>query len=101
LSAAPGEDERDVSVAFKPSTPEARALRRLRTGRSSQFPATLAAAFSREFGLPVSGRLGRNGTLLLRPDTEAITNLLVERLRLCPEVEYAQRNFLLKGIRER
>lgn len=100
LSATPGEDERDVSVAFKPFTGEARGLRRLLAGTSSRLPAKLTAAFSREFGLPLLGRPGGNGTLLLRPDTEAITSLLVERLRLCPEVEYAQRNFLLKGIRD-
>jgi hypothetical protein len=100
LSAVPGEDDRDVSVAFRPSTGEARGLRRLRAGRSSPLAAKLTAAFSREFGLPLLGRLGGNGTLLLRPDTEAITTMLVERLRLCPEVEYAQPNFLLEGIRE-
>ncbi len=101
---APGAGELAAGVRARlaPSSPEAREVARaaaLPRREEPLEPLEVTRRLQSRVGFPLANRLGDSGELVIEPDLAALTREVVRRLSERPEIQYAQLNHIVRGLR--
>ncbi len=85
-------------VTFEAGNPQAGCISKTRDESRKLNGCNPAAELSEQSGVPLKGRAHDEERLLVEIDMPALTRVLVERLKVLPDIESAQPNFIM-GIR--
>jgi hypothetical protein len=86
-----------VAVAFQPGSPQGQAMAQTSEPNAERLEA-FAAEVGDDVGFPVSARAPQTVELII--DMSSVAMDLVERFKRRPDVEYAQRDVLLRPLRD-